>query len=338
MSRLLPFIALCALAAAVPASTVAKAPPSWAEAEIRAVVANGLLAPDVRSFRPDDLLTQGELAELAATLSSSYVPIPAADPEAPVTVAQLDAMLVRALGLAEPAARFLRAARAAGLSPPARFGTEVVARLLGLRPNHPAGQDELELLPGEPVTRAEAAYSAARVLRFRGWEVGGVAAASLSFELPVLTPWQKQILTVAVRLIGFPYVWGGTGGASAAPGSAGRGFDCSGFVWRVYKLQAYPGGADLAQTLRGRTTYAMSGEVAPGQRIALGKLQPADVVFFGAHGVHSRPAEVGHAGIYVGAGWMIHSSQNGVALSRLDGWYRKRFAWARRPLAEAGLA
>jgi cell wall-associated NlpC family hydrolase len=42
-------------------------------------------------------------------------------------------------------------------------------------------------------------------------------------------------------------------------------------------------------------------------------------------------------GIYLGNGWFIHSSRHGVALATLAGWYEKRFAWARRPLAEAGL-
>ena len=34
---------------------------------------------------------------------------------------------------------------------------------------------------------------------------------------------------------------------------------------------------------------------------------------------------------------MIHSSGQGVAVTPLTGWYRQQFAWARRPLAEAGL-
>jgi hypothetical protein len=42
-------------------------------------------------------------------------------------------------------------------------------------------------------------------------------------------------------------------------------------------------------------------------------------------------------GIYAGNGWLVHSSRNGVAVEPLDGWYRQRFAWARRPLAEAGI-
>jgi hypothetical protein len=93
----------------------------------------------------------------------------------------------------------------------------------------------------------------------------------------------------------------------------------------------------IATTLKGRTTFAMSGEVGPARRIPLPSLKPADVLFWGAHGARSRPAEVDHTGIYLGNGWFIHSSGYGVALAPLEGWYKQRFAWARRPLAEAGL-
>ena len=42
-------------------------------------------------------------------------------------------------------------------------------------------------------------------------------------------------------------------------------------------------------------------------------------------------------GLYLGNGWMIHSSRDCVALEPLDGWRQHGFAWGRRPLAEAGL-
>jgi cell wall-associated NlpC family hydrolase len=42
-------------------------------------------------------------------------------------------------------------------------------------------------------------------------------------------------------------------------------------------------------------------------------------------------------GLYLGNGWLIHSSRYGVALAPVDGWYEQRLAWGRRPLAEAGL-
>ena len=311
---------------------------SWAAPEIRVVVSHGLMARSVATFRPDDTLTQGELAALVGGLTEQPVQRPAT-PAAPVTVAELDARLVRALGLGAAAQTFRRNAIAAGLFTPTRFGTEAVARLLGLRTNHPARRDDLELRPNDPVTRAETAYSAAQILRFRGWDTDAAAAAADTFTLPKLTRWKIRVLSVGVHFIGFPYVWGGTSERAEAPfGVQARGgFDCSGFVWRVFKLQSYEGGAALSQTLRGRTTYAMSGEVPRAKRIAFAKLRPADVVFFGARGPRSRPAEVDHMGIYLGDGWFIHSSGYGVAVAQLSGWYRDRFAWGRRPLAEAGL-
>jgi cell wall-associated NlpC family hydrolase len=61
------------------------------------------------------------------------------------------------------------------------------------------------------------------------------------------------------------------------------------------------------------------------------------VIFFGSAGPKSKPAQVNHMGIYLGNGWFIHSSGYGVAVAQLAGWYVQRFAWGRRPLAEAGL-
>ena len=134
--------------------------------------------------------------------------------------------------------------RGGGTRPPARFGTEVVARLLGLRKNHEAPQDALERLPSDPATRAEAAYSAAQILRFSGWELHQVEDSAAAFELPELTLWQRRILTTAFGRIGFPYVWGGESDTRVSPFGlqASGGFDCSGFAWRVFKRQAGPGG------------------------------------------------------------------------------------------------
>jgi cell wall-associated NlpC family hydrolase len=276
----------------------------------------------------------------ATTTLPAAVPRQVANPNRAVTIAELDARLVGALGLSKAASTFARNARLAGLKVPARFGTEAVARLLGLRLNHPASQDSLELLPGDPATRAEAAYSVAQLLRFDGWAVDSVMSLADAFTLPDLDDWQKRILTTAVARIGMPYIWGGTSdGPETEFGISSRGgYDCSGFVWRVYKLQAYPGAPTLGSVLRGRTTYQMSGEVPRAQRIAAAKLAPADVLFFGDRGPRSQPSQVGHMGIYLGNGWFIHSSEYGVALARLDGWYARELAWGRRPLAEAGLA
>src|SRR5262245_14550071 len=342
MSRILAITAVfVVLTAPAGAQSAGKAQPvSWAQPQIKLVVSHGLMASSVQTFRPNDTLTRGALTTLVGGLTSERPPVTdASTSTAPVTIAQLDSTLVRGLGLSGAAAEFAAVAQSAGLRPPSRFGTEVVARLLGLRTNHPAQLDSIELLPSQPATRAEAAFSAAQILNFRGWEIEQVQELADTFALPVLTAWQTRILQTAVRFIGYPYVWGGTSEKSEAPFGvkAPGGFDCSGFVWRVYKLQAYPSGSALSTTLEGRTTFAMSGEVPAAKRITFAKLKPGDVLFWGAAGPRSKPAQVDHTGIYLGSGWFIHSSGYGVALAQLSGWYKQRFAWARRPLAEAGL-
>src|SRR5947208_1283968 len=137
--RLLLPLALVALLATAPASAAKQ---SWALPQIKLVVAQGVMGvTDVAGFRPDDPLTAGALAQLVAGLTQQPL-VPAASPAAPVTLAGLDARLVRTLDLTDAATTFAQNARAAGLAPPSRFGAEAVARLLGLRTNHPAAQDE----------------------------------------------------------------------------------------------------------------------------------------------------------------------------------------------------
>src|SRR3954451_22091313 len=321
-------LTLLCLTLAAPA-VAASQKTSWAQREINVVTSRGLMGGKAASFEPDASLTQAALADLAAGVTKPPAAAPA-DPTGPVTMAKLDSGLVAALGLRADATAFATAAKAAGLAPSSRFGTEVVARLLGLRTNHPAGQDSLELLPNDSATRAEAAFSAAQILGIGDSELQSVDDAARTFELPDLTTWQRRILRVAVSFIGYPYVWGGTSENAQTPlgVSTPGGFDCPGFVWRVYKLQSYAGASQLTGVLRGRTTMAMSGEVARSARVGIDDLQPADVIFFGSRAAKSKPAQVDHTGIYLGNGWFIHSSEYGVALARLDGRYASSFAWA----------
>ena len=101
-------------------------------------------------------------------------------------MAALDARLVASVGLDDSAKLFTQAVKTAGLKPPSRFGTEAVARLLGLRINHPAALDALELSPGQPANHAEAAYSAARVLQARA---NGTRKPCPSSQAPLFCPY-----------------------------------------------------------------------------------------------------------------------------------------------------
>ena len=343
-TRLMRRFAALALAALVSAALVGTAGArnttarSWAAPQIAAVVDVGLMATTVGEFRPGDPLTRTEFATVLASLGGSV----AVDvPDRPVTMRELDAQLVTLVGL-RPVAREVRlAAVDAGLTPKPWLGTETVARLLGLRINHERAEEELELQLAQPATRAEAAFSIARVLTLDDAAIAAVRVTAESFALPYLTEWQRVVLTRAVRFVGSPYVWAGTSErpqplfGKRMPG----GFDCSGFVWRVYKLEPFVGAPPaLAQALRGRTSFDMSGEVLQSARLTRDQLQPGDVVFFGSRGPRSHPSEVGHMGIYVGNGWIAHSSRVGTTLTPMTGWYETSFAWGRSPLREAGLS
>jgi cell wall-associated NlpC family hydrolase len=340
MRRLALLSCAFALLAAGTAGAQASAQPSaasWATPQIKTVVAAGLMAPSIAEFRPDDALTSTELATVLASLG---VEVAVTEPDKLVSIRELDALLVTAVGL-RPEAREIRLeAERAGLAPKPWLGTETVARLLGLRVNHLTGNDARELQLAQPATRAEAAYSLARILSLEQWEYDQALQAASSFDLPELDPWQQTILTRAVRFVGSPYVFAGT--SERTQNVLGRklpgGFDCSGFVWRVYKLEPFEGAPALSAVLKGRTSYAMSGEVARAARIPRATLQPGDLVFFGDRGPQSKPTEVGHMCIYVGNGWMVHSSSRGTTLVPMTGWYATRFAWGRRPLAEAGIS
>lgn len=323
---------LAALFAVQPASAA-----NWAQPQIKVVVAQGLMGPSVKHFRAKQNIVRRELGEALAALTGE--PQVVVDPDAQVSMTELDGKIVKALGLRPAAKTFQRRVKEAGLAPPRRLGNEVVARLIWLRPNHPQEADNLELRPQDPATRAEAAYSLARALGISQWNKDSVLSLADSFSLPTYGEWPKRVLRRAVHFIGYPYVWGGTSEHQQITfGVTSRGgFDCSGFVWRIYKLQSYPNEGSLSSVLQGRTTYQMSGEIPKSKRVRFDRLRSADVAFFGADGRRSSPSEVDHMGIALGDGWMIHSSSQGVAFVPLTGWYRDRFAWARRPLREARL-
>lgn len=317
------------------ASSVSAA--SWAQPQIRAAVKSGLMGPSVAAFRPEAALTRRDLAQIVAGITRREQVI--VDPGRSVTMTRLNRALVRALGLAPAAAKVTAELRAAGLTPPSRAGWETVARLLGLRFNHPAKRDYRERLPADPATRAEAAYSVAQLLELSRFDLERAHGLAASLDVPALTAWQQRVLRRSVRFVGFPYVWGGMSERRQTLfGVTSRGgFDCSGFLWRVYRLETWDGAARLNVTLRNRTAAGMAGEVARIRRIPRSRLQPADLLFFGSRGTRSKPADVTHAGIVLGGGWFVHSSRHGTTLAPLEGWYTTTFAWGRRPLAEVGL-
>ena len=244
---------------------------------------------------------------------------------------------------ARPAAKeFALGARADGIAFPGRFGMEVVARLLGLRVNHPAAQDFLELKP-QSATRAEAAYSAAQVLQFgqleNSWQIAQVQSLADTFALPQVNDWQRRILDGrvledrhAVRL-GRPRATGRRSTSASARPAATTALASSGACTSSSATRTR---AASLSTIVGRTTYTMSVEVPRSKRISLREAaaRGRDLLR------HARLALDGAADLPHGdlrRQRLAHSVLGqGVALAQLSGWYRKR-SLGPRPLHEAGL-
>jgi cell wall-associated NlpC family hydrolase len=343
---------LCAL---IGACTLAPAPASaavtlgnWDAAQQRQVVKDGLMSAPGGSFQGAAPLTAAQADASLAAVAGRIGGPPATGSDAqpvhavqiaggPVTVTRFDALVVDQLGLADVASHVQSVAAAAGLNPPAYFGTEVVARYLGLRYDHPSGTDQLELFPSDPITRAEAAWSLAQVAGFGSWNVDGARETLTQFALPAMSANQRQALRIAVSRIGYPYVYAGESD-TAEPGSwmwgpqAHGGFDCSGFVWRVFKLSGLPWGNKIG----GRTAAQMAQEIPRSQRLRSSQLKPGDLLFFGTAHFNSTASEqnVIHTGIYLGENWVIHSSGQGVYVEPLEGsWLGDSFAWGRRVIS-----
>src|SRR3954471_14997838 len=197
MRRVIRLFRAAAIAAvAAVAATAVSAPAhaatlgNWDRHEQRAVVKAGLL-PKLGDgvFHGERALTPGELSGALSRIGTGT----GAVPKRRITVALFHRLVVNRLGLKDLANHVKGEAARAGLEPPARFGTEVVARQLGLRYDHPAQDDRLELYPTHPITRAEAAYYLARIL-IQGASNGAYYAREVlsNFTLPDYTDAQRR--------------------------------------------------------------------------------------------------------------------------------------------------
>lgn len=324
---------MLALLPAAASARVRHTAANWDLPEQREVTRAGLMGPlGTEGFAGAKPLSAGqESAALSALAGREGVaPVALAAGSAPLSLVRFDALLIRQLGLGEVAQSVQNVAAQARLLPPGYFGSEVVARYLGLRYDHPAGEDRLELYPWNIITRAEAAHSFAVALGLSPWAIAATREKLSTFSLPHYDADQLQVLRIAISKIGMPYVWGGTTDGTE-DGLEHGGYDCSGFVWRVYKVSGLPWGAEIL----GRTAAEQAGEIPRSARIRLNAVQPADLLFFGsAHfNAVATNANVIHEALALGNGWAINSSGQGVyVLPLTEGWLHESFTWARRVL------
>lgn len=106
-----------------------------------------------------------------------------------------------------------------------------------------------------------------------------------------INPQSGKIIADAKKLMGLPYLWGGT---------SIKGIDCSGFMKTIYFLNGVILPRDASQ-------QALTGEIVePGENFE--NLQPGDLLFFGSKAREGKKERVTHVGMYIGNGEYIHSS------------------------------
>jgi peptidoglycan DL-endopeptidase CwlO len=115
-------------------------------------------------------------------------------------------------------------------------------------------------------------------------------------------PLGERVAAIALREVGVPYRWGGI--------SPAGGFDCSGLVYWAYRRL----GISVPHS-----SYALYDR---GRRVPPTRMKPGDVLFFFG---------LGHVGIYVGHGRMVHAPHTGsrVQVVRLSS-YAGRLVGVRR--------
>jgi cell wall-associated NlpC family hydrolase len=332
--RFLLITVLLALLVTAPADAAVRGLGTWDPIAQRMVrEADVLPALDSGGFGGAERLDGTQLNDAFAALGLRLGVAPVAVPAGHISVTRFDALVVEQLGMADVAQAVQAEAARVGLRPGPRFGTEVVARQLGLRFNHDSAHDAQELYPWEAITRAEAAWSLATVLQFDGSQVAYAREVLGRFQLPDYTPVQRAALRIAISKVGMPYIWGGETDAAGTwfGWQAHGGYDCSGLVWRVFKLGRQPAGARI----HGRTAASMAAEIPRSERLHMDETLPGDLLFFGRARIWQPVtwANVTHVGIALGNGFMINASTQGVTVAPLwEDWRVKGFSFARRVL------
>ena len=137
---------------------------------------------------------------------------------------------------------------------------------------------------------------------------GAAPAAPSAASAAISTEAGEKIVAEARKYLGVRYVYGGT---------SPSGFDCSGFVYYVYRQCGYS------------ITRTATAQNSVGAKVARADLQPGDIVIF----YNGAKSAIGHAGIYIGSNQFIHASSGGgrVMISSLsESYYNTRFYSARR--------
>ena len=110
-----------------------------------------------------------------------------------------------------------------------------------------------------------------------------------------------KVVAFAKKYVGYRYVFGGT--------TPSGGFDCSGFVYYVYKQM-------------GRNVGRLcTNQLSAGTQVSRKDLKPGDIVVF--ERTYNSNSRATHSGIYIGNGQFIHAANTrlGVCITSIDTEY-----------------
>ncbi len=117
--------------------------------------------------------------------------------------------------------------------------------------------------------------------------------ADLSAWLENTKPDTSRIFQAAKRMMGLPYLWGGT---------SSKGMDCSGYTKQIFFENGILLPRDASQQVR------VGEEVKTDTTLV--NLLPGDLLFFGRKATAEKKERIWHVAIYLGDGKIIHSAGN----------------------------
>ena len=116
-----------------------------------------------------------------------------------------------------------------------------------------------------------------------------------------VAPTETNLVNTARRLMGIPYLWGGT---------SVKGMDCSGFTKTVYFLNGQTLARDASQQVN-------QGTLVPTPNNDFSQLNPGDLLFFGTPATANKPERVVHVGMWLGNNEFMHASGH-IRVASLD--------------------
>ena len=165
--------------------------------------------------------------------------------------------------------------------------TRIVALESQLRAQSQGLQAQIERLQEQQQAAAAAAVAAANAADPAAAQTSsGSGNGSSTPTVDPGGPGRPEVVAIAARYLGIPYVWGGA--------SPSQGFDCSGLVMYVF--------AQVGVSL----SHGATDQQRASTPVPLNALQPGDLVFYG------NASYSYHVAIYVGGGRTIEAARTGT--------------------------